>query len=184
MDKYSEIAQKIKSISARAAITGSRLPVFLVQIKAVDGDKCTVEYEDTEFSDVRLRSVLNDETSRILITPKIDSYVLATDLSGDLTELTVLQYSEVDRIEVNCDNIIYNRGDSGMVKIKELSDKLKSLESRLNNHTHVIPAFGVSVTASTGPAANQAPVSVPATSDKSSEFQSGYSDFEDRKIKH
>jgi hypothetical protein len=184
MDKYSEIAQSIRRLSGKTATAGGFLPFFLVQIKSVDGDRCTVEYEGAEFSDVRLRAVLNSETSKILVTPKVGSYVLAVDLSGDLTELTALQYSEVDRIEVNCDNIIFNGGDKGIVKIKELSDKLKALESKLNDHTHIVPAGGVSVTTANGPAANPAPVSVPAISNKSAEFQSGYSDFEDKKIKH
>ena len=55
--------------------------LFLATIKEVKDAACTIMLEDLELTDVRLRSVLNSEDNKIVITPKKDSTVLVADLS-------------------------------------------------------------------------------------------------------
>lgn len=76
MSIYSEIAEKIRQM-------GSNLNaiLFLATIKEVKDAACTIMLEDLELTDVRLRSVLNSEDNKIVITPKKDSTVLVADLS-------------------------------------------------------------------------------------------------------
>ncbi len=125
--------------------TNNMLPaIFTAQIKSVDGDKCTIDIDGLQLTDVRLRAVVNGENSKILITPKIDSYVLVADVSGGkLTELVVVQFSEIDKIEIDCETeIIINGGDNaGLVKIKELTDKLNVIENDINNLKAVFSAW-------------------------------------------
>ena len=51
--------------------------------------------------DVRLRSVVNNDASYILLTPKNDSFVMVTDLSnGRKNDWAVVMYSELEKIEI------------------------------------------------------------------------------------
>ena len=76
MSIYSDIAEKIKQMSG-----GITNVLFLAKVKDVKDDACTIMIEDLELTDVRLRSVLNSEDNKIVITPKKDSTVLVADLS-------------------------------------------------------------------------------------------------------
>ena len=103
---------------------------FTAKVKSVNGETCTVELEGITLTDVRLRAVVNGENSKILVTPKTDSYVLVVDLAGDLSQLAVVGYSEVEKIEVDTDKIIFNGGNNnGLVKIEELKRNLNSLKN-------------------------------------------------------
>ena len=129
MDTLSEIKESIKKIAS----TGGMFRAFTAKVKSVNGETCTVELEGLTLTDVRLRAVVNGENSKILVTPKTDSYVLVVDLAGDLSQLAVVGYSEVEKIEVDTDKIIFNGGNNnGLVKIKKLTQKLNAIEQDLN----------------------------------------------------
>lgn len=81
MDAYTEIKNKIR------AMQGQRIPLLLTgKVESVDGETCTVSVGDLKLTGVRLRSVVNGEASKLLITPKTGSYVTVIDLSGELRE--------------------------------------------------------------------------------------------------
>ena len=85
MDSYTEIKNKIR------AMTGRKTPLLLTgRVESVDGETCTVSVGDLKLTGVRLRSVVNGESSKLLITPKQGSYVTLIDLSGELRETEVV----------------------------------------------------------------------------------------------
>lgn len=131
MDPLSEIKKSIKGMSSK----GGSFACFSAKVKSVNGETCEVELDGMRLTDVRLRAVVNGENSKILITPKTDSHVLVVDMSGDLSQLAVVGYSEVEKIEINAtDKIIFNGGNNdGLVKIKELTNKLNNIEKDINN---------------------------------------------------
>jgi len=137
MDDFSKIKYSIRRMAGK---TGG---VFTAKVVGTDGETCTVEYEGAQFTDVRLRSVINGNENRILITPKTGSYVLAVDLSnGNMENISVLTFSEVERIEVktgetslkiDIDGVAFNGGKlNGLVKV---DDMVKWMEKVYNDLT-------------------------------------------------
>lgn len=162
MDPLSEIKESIKKMTSK----GGAGIVFTAKVKSVDGETCTVELEGLTLTDVRLRAVVNGENSKILVTPKTDSYVLVVDLAGDLSQLAVVGYSEVEKIEVDTDKIIFNGGNNkGLIKIDKLTQKLNDLVTAIATHTHPAPGGATGVPTSRIPNFIQ-------------------SDYEDTKITH
>ena len=133
MEPLSEIRKSIRGMAARTGKSGC----FTAKVKTVNGETCSVELDGLTLTDVRLRAVVNGENSKILVTPEIGSYVLVSDLAGDLSQLAVVGCSEVKKIEVDTDKVIFNGGSNyGLIKIKELTDKLNELVKKFNQHTH------------------------------------------------
>lgn len=179
MNTLSEIRDKIRKIA-----TASPVGVcYTAKVVSVDGECCTVELEGMRLTDVRLRAVVNGEESRLLITPKVDSYVQLLDLNGDFAQMMVIAYSEVDKVELTVndtiainadDTIVMNGGNNdGLVKINELTRKLNELVDTFNGHTHTVATTG-SATAQEGTAA--------ATTSPASTFNKR--DYENDKILH
>lgn len=130
MDNLSSIKESIRKI-----VGGRAFPAFTAKVEGVDGETCSVSIDGVKLTDVRLRAVVNGEDSKILVTPKVGSYVLLTDLSaGKFTDLAVINYSEVDKIEITAtDKIVFNGGDNnGLVKIDKLTEKLNAIEQDIN----------------------------------------------------
>lgn len=162
MDPLSEIKESIKKMTSK----GGAGIVFTAKVKSVDGETCNVELEGITLTDVRLRAVVNGENSKILVTPKTDSYVLVVDLAGNLSQLAVVGYSEVEKIEVDTDKIIFNGGNNnGLVKIEELTNKLNELSRAIALHTHPVSGSAAGHTSSRIPMFNK-------------------SDYEDTKVTH
>lgn len=136
MGTYTEIRNKIR------AMTGQKTPLLLTgKVESVSGETCTVSIGDLKLTGVRLRSVVNDEASKLLITPAKDSYVTIIDLSGELRETEVIGYSQIEAIDIetgsdiniNCNgNVTFNKGENeGMVIAKKVTDKLNALENEI-----------------------------------------------------
>ena len=176
MEPLSEIR---KSIQGMVKGTG-KAGCFTAKVKAVDGDTCSVELDGLTLTDVRLRAVVNGENSKILVTPETGSYVLVADLSGDFSQLAVVGYSEVEKIEVDADNIVFNGGDNnGLVKIKELTDRLNELVDAFNQHTHTGEFEGT-----IGGAAATGSISTIPTTQQHPHFNYETDKYEDDKITH
>lgn len=180
MSIYSEIAEKIRQMGGNTSAI-----LFLATVKEVKDAACTIMLEDLELTDVRLRSVLNSEDNKILITPKKNSIVLVADLShGEMRELVVVQYSEVEKmeicigestIEVSDGDITINGGENnGLVKIAELTNKLNELVNVFNNHTHSV----------TGNDSLGAPIVANAMITTSTAPPFAKDDYEDTKVTH
>lgn len=164
-NKAKEIREAIRKICGRD--DGGFL-FFNATVKSVETDSCTITYDDIDIPDVRLNASINGNANNILIKPKTGSTVLIADLSeGLLRDLAVIGWSEVDSITINGGQL------GGLVKIQELTNKLNSLVTTFNSHTHPVATTGTA-TSQTGTAA--------ATAAQASQFSKG--DYEDTKIKH
>lgn len=186
MDIYSQIAAKIKDFN-----TSHGVRLFPATVKSVDGHTCTIAIGDMELTNVRLRSVINTETDKVIITPAVGSVVLVADLSGlDYRELVVLGYSEPQKVDISIgqttisidsDGVAMNGGNlDGLVKIEALTSKLNDLVGWCKNHTH-----GGVITAVSGgsgaPAIGTTGNSAPPTTQPANFSQT---DYEDTNIKH
>lgn len=144
-DVYTEIKRRIRGMY------GQHTPLLLTcKVESVDSETCTVSVGDLKLTDVRLRSVVNGEESKLLITPKTGSFVTVIDLSGELRELEVIGYSEIEAIDIetggdinikcngdtnlDCDGTVtLNGGDNkGLVKLQELNDNLNSIKNYIS----------------------------------------------------
>lgn len=154
MDNYTEIKNKIR------AMVGQKTPLLLTgKVESVDGETCTVTVGDLKLTDVRLRSVVNGEDSKLLITPKKDSYVTLIDLSGELRETEVIGYSEIEAIDIetesdinikckgdtniDCDGTVtFNGGGNhGLAKVESVTQKLNALENDINLLKQIFTAW-------------------------------------------
>ena len=131
MDPLSEIRESIRNMSSGNGSAG----IFTAKVLSTDGESCCVEI------DVQLRAVVNGEESGILITPKTGSYVTVADLSGNLTRIVVVGFSEVEKISIDAetDIVINGGGYGGLIKIEDLVNELNRLVQTFNTHTHVVP---------------------------------------------
>ena len=170
MSVYSDIRNKLQELCQKQTSA-----LILAEVKQVDDTTCTVIIDDLELSDVRLRAVVNEEESGIVVTPKVGSMVMITDLShGAMRDWAVIMYSEIDNITIN------GGKNNGIINIQDLTDKLNALVDWCKNHTHdgVITAVsgGSGLPATGTPGNTGKPITTPNDFDKS--------DYEDDKITH
>lgn len=120
---YSEIKDKLQKLCH-----SNESALILAEVKQVDNTTCTVAIDDLELSDVRLRAVVNEEESGIVVTPKVGSMVMITDLShGKMRDWAVIMYSEIDNITIN------GGKNGGLINIEDLVSHLNTLEDDINN---------------------------------------------------
>ncbi|MBP5536445.1 MAG: hypothetical protein J6X62_06590 [Bacteroidales bacterium] len=156
METATEIARMFRKLIP------TRDMLHIAKVVKVDGDGCTVDLDGLQLEGVRLRAVADGSDTGLLLTPKAGSYVLVADLSnGDLRQLAVIAYSEVETIE------IHGGDKGGLVNIKQLTNKLNNLVQAFNEHTHNCTAVG----SPTGPSLMQT-------------LSFNASDYEDTTIKH
>ena len=173
MDIYSDIKSKLQKICQPTA-----LQTYFAQVVSVENDTtCTLQLEDDlKVSDVRLRSVVNDSESGIVITPSVGSIVLVADLSGGkFTQMVVVMYSEIDKVEFN------GGKKDGLININDLTNKLNNLvdevnglKDKFNTHTHTVTT--------TAPAGEWITKTTTSTASDATKFNK--SDYEDDKITH
>lgn len=126
MDKVGNenIVEAIINISGRRDID-----IFTAKVTAVDEDGYTIDVEanGVQYGDVRLMAVSSGVKGLIMI-PKKESFVTVGRIEKT-NQYVVLNCSKIEKVIVNCENIVFNDGDNaGLVKIKELEDNLKSLK--------------------------------------------------------
>ena len=140
MNPLNEIRHSIENMSYRIVKRGGA-GIFTAKVLSTDGDTCRVDIDGLVVSDVRLRAVVNGEESGVLITPKTGSYVTVADLLGDLTQLTVVGFSEVKKIAIDANSGIEINGNEygGLVKIEDLVGTLQHMVEIFNSHTHTVP---------------------------------------------
>ena len=136
MESLSEIRKSIQKMSSG----GRTCSIFTAKVERVDGEVCEVTYEGLRLTGVRLRAVVNGEESGVMLTPKVGSYVTVADLGGDMTQLVVIGFSEVESVDITAGGEIHLNGDSfgGMVKIQELVGDLMNIVATFNAHTHTV----------------------------------------------
>lgn len=149
--------------------------LFTAKVLSTDGETCCVDADGLVLSDVQLRAVVNGEESGILITPKTGSYVTVADLSGDLTRIVVVGFSEVEKIEVNADDkIIFNGGQNkGLVKVEKMVNWMQKVYNDLQYLTVLLSSSTV--------AGNGAPLGIVFTQTTPSPI---IEDFQNKDITH
>lgn len=156
----------------KEAVGPAPITVYQGIVTAVDGITCTVRFGSTEVSGVRLRASEAENDAQLLLVPRAGSPVVVGSLSGDLSQLVVLQMDSVERIEINGGKL------GGLVNIEPLVQKINVLTDAFNGHTHTIPSGGVIVGAET----NATPVTVPSVAAKVKKVTR--EDLEDETVKH
>ena len=123
MDTYAEIARAIKAMTGGNGGTA----LFTAEVKSVEGETCTVLIGELEVPDVLLTPADEGADGKLVITPKVGGQVTVADLSGgELRQLAVVHWGEVEKIILTADSIELNGGDNGgLVKIEALTDKIK-----------------------------------------------------------
>lgn len=130
MDTYAEIARAIKAMTGGNGGTA----LFTAEVKSVEGETCTVLIGELEVPDVLLTPADEGADGKLVITPKVGSQVTVADLSGgELRQLAVVHWGEVEKISLTADSIELNGGDNGgLVKIEALTDKINNIEKDIN----------------------------------------------------
>lgn len=145
--------------------------VFLATVKTVDEEEffCTVETDaDIQYTDVRLRAVIDSELKGFCFIPRIESLVLVGRI-GNSDQLFVQLFSEIDKIiftwgedveitfdmekiflrmqersiEITSDAITFNANDKGSfaTDINKLVDKISAIEGQINNLKQVFTTW-------------------------------------------
>lgn len=153
MNEYSKLKEFLNGFG------GKGIAITQGIVKSVSGILCEVEIGSIVIPGVRLKASELDDEGEMLVTPKIGTAVTVGSLSGDLTQLVVLQVDHIESIVINGGKL------GGLINIEQLTDKINGLVDTFNSHTHT----GVH-------GATSAPNS-PASS-----FRKG--DYEDESVKH
>ena len=161
MDDYRQLQEHLRNVS------GGRKTISIYQgiVKSVDGNLCEVTVGNINIPGVRLKASELADDGLMLITPKVGSAVTIGSLSGDLTELVVLQVDHIETIVINGGKL------GGLINIGQLTDKINELVESFNSHTHQ-----VTVSHPGGTFTTVKPMESAKTFDKG--------DYEDDKIKH
>lgn len=161
MDNYKELADNLRRVFGTRGVT-----ISTGIVKSVSGILCEVEVGKLVVPDVRLRASETADGGEILLVPKVGTAVVFGSLTGDLSQLVVLQVDHIESIKAT-GSITINEGKlGGLVNIEDLTNKLNTLVQSFNTHTH---------TGNMG-APTTPPVAQAQTFNKS--------DYEDTKIKH
>ena len=161
MDDYRQLQEHLRNVA------GGRKTISIYQgiVKSVDDNLCEVTVGNINIPGVRLKASELDDDGLMLITPKVGSAVTIGSLSGDLTELVVLQVDHIETIVINGGKL------GGLINIGQLTDKINELVESFNSHTHQ-----VTVSHPGGTFTTVKPMESAKTFDKG--------DYEDDKIKH
>ena len=167
MDKYKELADNLRRVLGNKGVA-----ISTGIVKSVSGILCEIEVGKLVVPDVRLRASETADDGEILLIPKVGTAVVFGSLTGDLSQLVVLQIDHVESIKITgsisiSGDITVNDGKlGGLIKIAELTNKLNAFVQSFNAHTH---------TGNMG-----APTTAPVTPAQ----QFNKSDYEDTKMKH
>lgn len=159
MDDYRELRDRL------TAIGGKDITIYQGIVKKVHGCLCDVEIGRIVIPGVRLRASETEDQGAMLLTPKIGTAVTVGSLSGDLSQLVVLQVDHIESIVINGGKL------GGLINIEALTDKINELIQAFNNHTHQ-----VTVSHPGGTFTTVQPASTASTLDRK--------DIEDVSIKH
>lgn len=151
---------------------------FTAEVVSAADESCTVKVGTTTLNDVRTGAVINGVAANLRIKPKVASMVLVADLSGGgMSDLAVIGWSEVDTIVIN------GGANEGLVKVKELTEKLNNLKTEFNSfvstyntHTHSVSTAGT--------AATQTGLASATTAQAQSATAFNKDDYQNDKIKH
>lgn len=125
MNEYSKLKEYLAKIGGAKDIT-----IYQGIVNSVDGCLCEVQVGGIAIPDVRLRASEMDDDGQMLVTPKVGTAVIFGSLSGDLSQLVILQVDHIETIVINGGKL------GGLINIEQLTDKINELVNTFNNHTH------------------------------------------------
>lgn len=140
----SEVLEDIKRELGKYAGRFAPASIITATVKAHNSDETIVVTTGSgaEHDDVRLRSVIRNATTKIVVTPALNSAVLIGRIE-DANEYVVIAVDEVAKVEVvlsatisiviDANGITMNGGSlEGLVKLGALLTKLNALEDDIN----------------------------------------------------
>lgn len=169
MDKYRELNENLRSIGGG----GRTITIYQGIVNSVDGNLCEVQIGSIAIPDVRLRASETDDDGEMLVTPKVGSAVTIGSLSGDLSQLVVLQVDHIETIVINGGKL------GGLINIEQLTKNLNTIEDDINSLKKVMS--GWAPVSQDGGAALKASISTWAGQTLT---KSKRGDYEDEKVKH
>lgn len=169
MDKYRELGESLRNIGSG----GRTITIYQGIVNSVDGNLCEVQIGNIAIPDVRLRASEADDDGEMLITPKVGTAVTIGSLSGDLSQLVVLQVDHIETIVINGGKL------GGLINIEQLTEKLNTIEDDINSLKNVMSTW--TPVAQDGGAALKTSVSTWAGQTLT---KSQRGDYEDETVKH
>lgn len=122
-----ELAEGIRQIGKR------KTPTIAVEVVSVDKTQgtCVVKDDGLEYI-VRLASVINDNTERFYLFPKVGSSVLIASIGEDENRYYVVAYSEIESVSLRIENTQLTIDKAG-VHLQRGEVDFKSLLNELLN---------------------------------------------------
>ena len=149
----SEVIEDIKRELGKYAGRFAPASIITATVKAVNSDETIIVTTGSgaEIDDVRLRSVIRNATTKIVVTPALNSAVLIGKIE-DGSEYVVVAVDEVTKVEVvlsatisimiDANGITMNGGSlDGLVKLGALLTKLNAIEDDVNNLKNVFKVW-------------------------------------------
>lgn len=101
MDKVSKIKEQLRQNVG----VNLNLPIQ-AEVVSVEGKTCTVKLiTGLQLTNVKLLVTDNDANDHVLILPKVGSKVLMISLTGDLSNLTVIKFNEIDKVSIKNEEV-------------------------------------------------------------------------------
>lgn len=139
MAPYKELTDRLKALQPTKEIFVSGVVV------SVDGCTCMVEVGSSQI-EASLRPTEMEQSGELLLIPKVGSAVVLASMNGDYSSLVVLSCDVVEKVLLSGEliyqsaKITINDGSfGGLIKIKDLTEKLNALVDAFNTHTHPHP---------------------------------------------
>lgn len=128
MNNLRNIRRAIIEIGGKGSID-----VIVAEVTEVTGDSCSVRVGDLEVTGVALRSVIDSSNNAFRLTPAVGSMVLVADHFRDLTQMTVIALSEVDKIEVGTAQHTIAKADVVKTELEKLSARVDGIIDAIKN---------------------------------------------------
>lgn len=190
--KFEKSMQEIGSQIAELILSSVPISIVYGEVISVNEDNYTFDVSTTDTNEIRdipLKGVENGATSLLLI-PSIGSLVIVGFVENNPSLSFPILFTEVDNIYISVgdstiniegDNISFNGGDSPLIYIEKLTEKLNDFINIFNNHTHKIP-LGTVITSAQGGILNTTPIELSKTENTANDFSQDY--YSDEKITH
>lgn len=122
MDPYRELHERLANIRG-----GKMTNLYQGVVTALSDITCEVSIDGLSIPDVRLRASTEVDGAQIIVRPAVGSVVIVGSLTGDLDHLVVLSMDQAEEVVINGGKL------GGMVSVKELTDKLNTIEGEIND---------------------------------------------------
>lgn len=161
-------------------------PLLSVNLQANQGSNFGVVSFPRVGSFVVVGFVAEGSAGVVLLTDDVESVEVVV---SDKTTRAVLDedgariyVGEETSAELTADGLVLNGGKlGGLIKVKDITDKINELIDAFNNHTHTLPTSSVAVSGSATAQTNLSPITVPAITKKHKEVRR--EDYENEKVK-